>query len=86
MIDAHQHFWELERGYYDWLTEDLEALHSDFLPSDLESVLSANQLSGTILVQAAATEAETRFASSWPDPILGSRRSLAGSTLSPKTF
>lgn len=61
MIDAHQHFWELERGYYDWLTEDLEALHSDFLPSDLESVLSANQLSGTILVQAAATEAETRF-------------------------
>lgn len=60
-IDAHQHFWQLERGYYDWLTPDLSAIYRDFLPSDLSPILQSNNVEGTILVQAAPCEAETYF-------------------------
>jgi L-fuconolactonase len=29
-IDAHQHFWRLERNDYSWLTPELTALYKDF--------------------------------------------------------
>lgn len=60
-IDAHQHFWRRARGDYDWLTPDLAPLWRDFLPDDLEPLLARHGIAGTILVQAAATEAETRY-------------------------
>ena len=60
-IDAHQHFWRLDRGDYDWLTPALRPLYRDYLPPDLASDLDAAGVTATILVQAAATEAETRF-------------------------
>jgi L-fuconolactonase len=61
IIDAHQHFWLLERGDYDWLTPDLAPLYRDFLPGDLHPIRERVGIAGTILVQAAATEEETRF-------------------------
>ena len=60
-IDAHHHLWRLERGDYDWLTPDLEAIHRDFEPDDLKPLLDEAGVDATILVQAAATVAETRF-------------------------
>ena len=60
-IDAHQHFWRLERGDYDWLTRDLGVLYRDYSPEDLDPHLRGQGIEGTILVQAAATVAETRF-------------------------
>lgn len=60
-IDAHQHFWALARGDYDWLTPELGPIHRDFLPDDLEPLLMAAGIGGTILVQAAPTENETDF-------------------------
>ena len=60
-IDSHQHFWQLSRGDYDWLTPELELLYRDFLPSDLSSVLEECDVSNTILVQAAPTVEETEF-------------------------
>ena len=60
-IDSHQHFWRLERGDYGWLTPALEAIHRDYLPEDLAPLLARAGVSSTILVQAAPTEAETRF-------------------------
>lgn len=60
-IDSHQHFWRPTRGDYGWLTPDLERIYGDFLPGDLEPVLSRHGINRTILVQAAPTEAETRF-------------------------
>ena len=60
-IDSHQHFWSLDRGDYDWLTKDLAPIYRDFTPVDLHPVLRANKIDGTILVQAAATEAETEY-------------------------
>ena len=60
-IDAHQHFWRLARGDYGWLTPALAPIYRDFEVSDLAPLLHAAQIDGTILVQAAPTEAETLF-------------------------
>jgi len=60
-IDAHHHVWTLARGDYHWLTPDLAPILRDFHLSDLAPHLSAVGIEGTILVQAAPTEAETMF-------------------------
>ena len=60
-IDAHQHFWRRDRGDYDWLTPDLAPIYRDYLPADLKPQLAAAGIEQTIVVQAAATVAETRF-------------------------
>jgi L-fuconolactonase len=60
-IDAHHHLWTLARGDYGWLTPELAPIHRDFRLSDLTPHLSAAGIDGTILVQAAPTEAETMF-------------------------
>lgn len=60
-IDAHQHFWRRDRGDYDWLTPALAPLWRDFLPEDLAPLLDRHGISGSVLVQAAPTEAETQF-------------------------
>lgn len=61
MIDAHQHFWRLDRGDYRWLTPALGAIHRDFLPADLEPLIADAGISRTILVQATDTDDETEF-------------------------
>ncbi len=60
-IDSHQHFWSLARGDYAWLTPDLEVLYRDFQPDQLAPLLSTARVSHTVLVQAAATTAETLY-------------------------
>jgi L-fuconolactonase len=60
-IDAHHHVWTLARGDYGWLTPDLAPIYRDFSLADLAPHLSASRIEGTILVQAAPTEAETMF-------------------------
>ena len=60
-IDSHQHFWQLSRGDYAWLTPELEVLYRDFLPQDLRPNLISNKVEQTVLVQAAASVAETMF-------------------------
>lgn len=61
VVDAHQHFWRLNRGDYGWLTPALRPLYRDFGPGDLAPLLHAGGVDATVLVQAAPTEAETRF-------------------------
>ncbi|MBK6508314.1 MAG: amidohydrolase family protein [Haliea sp.] len=60
-IDSHQHFWSLQRGDYHWLTPALDTLYRDFLPPDLQPMLQAAGVQRTILVQAAASVAETEY-------------------------
>lgn len=60
-IDAHQHFWQIARGDYGWLTPALGPIHRDFGPADLAPLLARHGIARSILVQAAPTEAETRF-------------------------
>jgi L-fuconolactonase len=66
-IDAHHHVWRLERGDYHWLTPDLP-IHRDYGLHDLRPLLGEScpgalepGIAATVLVQAAATEAETHF-------------------------
>lgn len=67
IIDAHQHFWKLSRGDYDWPTPDLDPLYQDFAPDDLAPLLHENGVGGTIVVQATDTEAETEYLLSLAD-------------------
>jgi L-fuconolactonase len=60
-VDSHQHFWQLSRGDYNWLTPELTVLFQDFLPEQLVKILSDNHVSQTVLVQAADSEEETHF-------------------------
>lgn len=64
-IDAHQHFWRRDRGDYHWLDPGqnpaLAPIYRDYLPADLEPQLARADVAQTILVQAAATVAETRY-------------------------
>ncbi|QPF83613.1 amidohydrolase family protein [Bradyrhizobium genosp. L] len=60
-IDSHHHVWRLARADYGWLTPQLAPLYRDFDLADLAPHLAAAGIEGTILVQAAPTEAETAF-------------------------
>jgi len=66
-IDAHQHYWKIDRGDYGWITPELPVLYRDFLPPDLQPHLDAHRLDGSILVQAAPTPEETDFMLSLAD-------------------
>ncbi len=61
VIDAHQHYWRVQRGDYGWLADAPEVLKRDFLPFELDPHRAAAGVARAILVQAAPTEAETRF-------------------------
>jgi L-fuconolactonase len=61
MLDAHQHFWKVDRGDYGWMTPDLKPLYRDFGPGDLSPLLERAGVARTVLIQAAETEAETDF-------------------------
>ncbi len=60
-IDAHQHFWSLQRDDYGWLTPDLTPLFKTFGPEDLVPLLKNAGIKRTILVQAAESIEETRY-------------------------
>ncbi|KPV55238.1 amidohydrolase [Paenibacillus sp. A3] len=60
-IDAHQHYWKLERGDYGWITPEMSALYRDYEPHDLEAHLAANRIDRTIVVQAAPTLSDTDY-------------------------
>ncbi|NRQ35558.1 amidohydrolase family protein [Nonomuraea sp. NN258] len=59
IVDAHQHFWNLETVDYPWLTPDLGILHRTYGPEDLMPELAAAGVDRTVLVQAADSLAET---------------------------
>lgn len=61
-IDAHHHFWRLDRRDYSWLTKDqFPTLYRDFLPKDITTFLRQCDIAKTILVQGAETSSETEF-------------------------
>ena len=61
IIDSHQHFWNPARGDYDWMPKDNAILNRVYRPGDLVGTLVHQQIDGTVLVQAAATVAETEY-------------------------
>jgi len=60
-IDAHQHFWRYDNIRYAWINDDMGRLKNDFLPADLFPEINANNVIGTVAVQALQDEEENSF-------------------------
>ena len=67
IIDSHQHFWQVGRFDYPWMTNDVEVLYRDYLPPTLEPILERNGVAKTVLVQASDSMAESRWLLSLAD-------------------
>jgi len=61
IVDAHQHFWDLQRNYYPWLCDpqpipfrygDYRAIRESYLPADYQRDIGANRVIMTVHVQA----------------------------------
>jgi L-fuconolactonase len=66
-IDSHQHFWQSGPAAPAWLTASMAALQRDYLPAGLAPLLAANDIGGTVAVQARSTLAETEWLLSLAD-------------------
>ena len=67
IIDSHQHFWQVGRFDYPWMTPEVKVLCQDYLPPGLEPTLKALRVERTILVQASNSLDETRWLLSLAD-------------------
>jgi L-fuconolactonase len=67
MVDSHQHFWQVGRFDYPWMSPELGLLYRDFLPSQLEPILQQCGVAKTVLVQASNNLAETHWLLSLAD-------------------
>ncbi len=61
IIDTHNHIWRRQGEHFDWITTELSAIRRDFLFDELKQTLEANQVSGSLLVQAVPALSETRW-------------------------
>ena len=61
VVDAHQHYWEVERFDYRWPEQGIPSLDRDFLPRDLEPRLAEAGVERTVLVQVLHTLGETEW-------------------------
>jgi L-fuconolactonase len=59
IVDAHQHFWNLEREDMPWMTAEHAVIRRTFGPADLEPLLQRAGVSRTVLVQAACSDADS---------------------------
>ncbi len=79
IVDSHQHFWAPARGDYDWMgsSDALRPLRRDFHPRHFEAFRARHAIDRTVLVQAAATVAETEYmlgladATEWIGKVVG---------------
>jgi L-fuconolactonase len=60
-IDTHQHFWQLGRFAYSWLTPKLNVLYRDYLPAEFLPQMAASGIRRSLLVQADSSTAETAW-------------------------
>ncbi len=60
-IDSHQHFWLYNSEDYPWMDESRAALKVDYQPPDLEPLLAATGIHGTVAVQARQIVYETEY-------------------------
>jgi L-fuconolactonase len=60
-VDAHVHLWDPIRGDYGWLTREMTPLYRRFGHNDIKPLLDAANIEAAVLIQAAATSAETDY-------------------------
>lgn len=61
MIDAHHHLWKYNSDDYVWMNDEMDVLRSDFLVPEMERVMRASGIEGTVAVQARQTIEETEW-------------------------
>jgi L-fuconolactonase len=61
VVDSHQHFWDLERFRYPWMSDELHAIRRNFGPEDLEPLLVEGGVNRSVVVQATTSTDETRY-------------------------
>lgn len=52
-VDAHHHFWKIDRGIYNWISDDISGIRRDYEAAHLSHYLSHLGVAKTVLVQAA---------------------------------
>jgi L-fuconolactonase len=61
IIDSHQHFWQIEKFNYEWMSPTDKILYRDFLPDNFEQVLRQNGVAKSVAVQAHQSIEEARW-------------------------
>jgi L-fuconolactonase len=61
MIDAHQHFWQLGCNGCEWPTPDLQPIYQNYGLEDLLPLASECGVTGSVLVQSQASDADTDY-------------------------
>jgi L-fuconolactonase len=59
IVDAHQHFWDLEREAMPWMTDEHRVIRRTFGPAELAPLLVEAGVAKTVLVQAACSDSDT---------------------------
>ena len=62
VVDAHQHFWDLQRFPYPWMSPDDAVLYRNYGPADLQPQMKAAGVDSCVFVQAAQVVDEARWA------------------------
>ena len=60
-IDAHHHLWRYSKEEYGWISGNMAPIARDFLPQDLQQVLTSSGIQGSVAVQARQSLEETEF-------------------------
>ena len=60
-IDSHQHFWRYNEERDAWITDDMKVIRKNFLPCDIEPVLTANGIAACVVVQSDQSATENFF-------------------------
>ena len=61
MIDTHQHIWQIGQHGCCWPTPDLAAIYRDFGMEDVLPLAQAAGITGSVLVQTQASDADTDY-------------------------
>ena len=61
IVDAHQHYWNPNRGDYGWMPKDHPVLAKPYGPAELAASLAQYGIGQTVLVQAADSVHETEY-------------------------
>jgi len=67
IVDSHQHFWQVGRFDYPWMSPELGVLNQDYLAAALDPTLKRCGVDKTVLVQASNSVEETRWLLSLSD-------------------
>jgi L-fuconolactonase len=60
-IDVHHHFWKYDPVQYEWISDQMSLLRSDYLPVDFEKARDGTGYKGSVAVQARQSVEETEW-------------------------